>query len=589
MCLRCISLRLLYCFREGMRKLRKIVKAERFLSFILAFSLFICLFCFDSFALSADDYIINSFDFNEDGKVTTADARILLRYALKIDIIKPSEVTTQPSRNPDTAGTADEDDELVDISSGSVHDYTGNPSVSGDVNSDGKVTTADARLLLRYALKLESAESILNSFSPVIPDPPVNKNTYPENFNAAALPDNRLLTPDTNHNLGKSAMISVKKDYAEMTPANVNNMKSYPLMSPFIKGTYDYVTKSAAIGGEFVYGLKSGANIKAEDVNYISSGYIMPDNTVTFTGLVSEEKTDIYLKTLWQVPMCVQFKPQKYFTGYDNRPYNLSEFTAEYMEVQFSHTVSGSGEIKFPSNSIFSSASWSTANSTKVTTLRLNFAEAGEFYGYDLSSENGYIKISAKNKIPSVKGKTIVIDPGHGGSDGGGGSNGVYESGINLKTANYLKDMLEKAGAKVIMTRTGNTEVSLESRRDITRKNNADLFLSIHCDVADAVSAAGVSVYYYYPYSMPYAKCLQTGLVNAYRSKVYSSSSANYGKTDRDIKFYPFLVARVETCPAVLIELGFLSNAEERAILQKDSTQQALAEGIYNGIVEYFK
>lgn len=539
---------------------------KRKLSIVLG----ICLAIFSLFGISAfaeqendvlprDEIFLLAFDINGDGKINTADSRLVLRISLSLEQV---EITEQAEK----AGV----------------------TVFGDTNGDNRVTTSDARRLLRYSLRLDSSDDFI--LPGEMPNVSGDKYSYPDSFDSELLEKNVLLSPYDNHNLGRSAMMISKSEYSELTPSNVSNLRSYPLMSPFIKGTVDYVTRSATYYSEDVYILKSGAKIETEDATYIPSGYIMPDNVISFVGIEADlNQTDVFLKTDWLVPICVQFKPQKYYEGYDNRVYNLTEFTAEYMEIQFSHTSAGSGKMIFPEGSVFSSADWSTASATKVTTLRLNLSQKGKFFGYDISmTDTGYLKISAKNHRPELQGKTIVLDPGHGGVDGGGGSNGVYESGINLKTALYLKNMLENQGVNVVMTRSDDRTVSLAERVALTRVNNADLFLSIHCDVADSTSAAGVSVYYYYPYSMPYAKALQNGLVKAYRTSVYSSSSANYSKVDRDIKFYPFMVARVETCPAVLIELGFLSNAEERATLQKDSTQRALASGIYNGIADYF-
>lgn len=514
---------------------------------------------------AAPDLFTAAVDVSGDGRVTSTDARILLRRSAGLEQLQ------------ETAAAK-----------------AARVLVFGDCNGDGKVNSSDARMVLRYAARLiDQSQFIL----PVEPPPTTNNGelvdnpTKPDTPEIPDLPKNELLSPYRNHGLGTAAMVISKADFAEMTPANVENFRSYPLMNPYISGTIDYVAKKATYYNTDCYVLKSGAKIETEDAAYLSSGYVLPQNTIAAAGVYfTAAQTEIYIKTTWQVPVCVQFKPQTYFSGYEGRPYNLSSFTAEYMEVQFSYTGSASGEFAFPDGSVFRSASWSTAQASETTALRLYFSEIGKFYGYTLSmTENGYFKIVAKNINTGLTGKTIVLDPGHGGSDPGGGSAGIYEVGINLKTANYLKEMLEDAGAKVVMTRESDKEeVSLEDRVQITRKNQADLFLSIHCDVAESKTAAGVSVYYYYPYSMPYAKCLQNGLVEAYRVDVYDAASANFSKIDRDIKFYPFYVARNEICPAVLIELGFLSNADERAALQTESTQRALAKGIYNGIVDYY-
>ncbi|MCX7766786.1 MAG: N-acetylmuramoyl-L-alanine amidase, partial [Candidatus Sumerlaeia bacterium] len=88
--------------------------------------------------------------------------------------------------------------------------------------------------------------------------------------------------------------------------------------------------------------------------------------------------------------------------------------------------------------------------------------------------------LTVKNELP-LKGKRICIDPGHGGEESGAvGVGGLRESDVNLRVALLLKEMLEKAGATVLMTRTDDRTVSITERWKFNRANNTDLFVSIH-------------------------------------------------------------------------------------------------------------
>ncbi|MBR1810312.1 MAG: N-acetylmuramoyl-L-alanine amidase [Clostridia bacterium] len=574
----------------------------------------ILLISFGSVSVAVSDFVAGC-DLDGDGRVNSADARLLLRKSARLAELSETDAAKR-------AGVL----------------------VFGDVNGDGKVNSTDARLLLRYTARLspESAltirvkapESSATAVTTVPPstdsgtqttrdselvdiptDPPVTlptttippttvtlpTTTVPpvttytpvqpdisEQRFVASLPHNSLLSPYSDHGLGTAKMVITKSDYAEMTPANSGNLRSYPLMNPYISGMIDYVTAATTD----TYHLESGAKIELKDADYLPAGYKMPTNRLSVAGILSgSDATAIYFKTDWKVPICVQFRPQSYFEGYEGRAYNLRAFTAEYMQVQFYYTGGIDGSFSFPAGSVFDGATVTTAAATGVTTLRLNLSKVGGFYGYDISyTGNGYLRIAAKNPEQGLAGKTIVLDPGHGGSDVGGGdrTTGVYEAPINFKVCTYLQELLTAAGANVVMTRTGDDTVSLAQRVAITRRNNADLFMSVHGNEASTATASGVEVYYYYPFSMPYAQCLQTALVNAYRSGIYASGTENYNRADREIRFYPMQVARVETCPAVLVELGFLTNAVERAAMQSDVNQQLLAQGLFDGIRNYF-
>ena len=190
-----------------------------------------------------------------------------------------------------------------------------------------------------------------------------------------------------------------------------------------------------------------------------------------------------------------------------------------------------------------------------------------------------------------------MLDPGHGGNDPGAigaaivGNKNVHEETINMAIANKVKSKLEALGATVIMTRTSSSKtIDLETRAALCRATNPDVFVAIHCDASGtSSSASGTTAYYYKSYSYPLAKYLNLSIVSAYKNDIYASNSTMAGKADKGTKFKGFLVTRVEECPSVLIEYGFVTNVVECKALANDKNQNALAQATVDGLVNYFK
>ena len=121
-----------------------------------------------------------------------------------------------------------------------------------------------------------------------------------------------------------------------------------------------------------------------------------------------------------------------------------------------------------------------------------------------------------------------MLDPGHGGVDGGAGcavssSSFGVEKHINLSIATKVKELLEAEGANVIMTRTTDKWVCYTDRNNAVRNHNPDMFISIHCDSSTSASAMGTSAYYYRAYSQPLAKAIHAKLVDAYKNNIYKN------------------------------------------------------------------
>jgi len=201
--------------------------------------------------------------------------------------------------------------------------------------------------------------------------------------------------------------------------------------------------------------------------------------------------------------------------------------------------------------------------------------------------------LSEKEVLPYLKGKTIVIDPGHGAKPGGIydpgaiGATGTKEADINLALALKVRDLLTSNGAKVILTREDETTpLSLEDRSNIANSVGADVFVSIHCDSFSNPDAKGTTTFFYAPsdkYSLQerekrwlLANCLQKNLVEELK------------RADRGVKESNLAVLRNTKTSCALVEVAFISNPEEEALLNDSAFQQRAAKAIVKGIAEYF-
>ena len=184
-------------------------------------------------------------------------------------------------------------------------------------------------------------------------------------------------------------------------------------------------------------------------------------------------------------------------------------------------------------------------------------------------------EIISEKKSP-IKGK-VVLDAGHGGSDYGAIREGINEKDITLDVTQRVASILKSKGYKVAMTRADDTYVSLEDRVSFSEKESPEIFVSIHVNSAVAVEPSGIETHYYHDYSNDLAKVIHKHLVKEIDSK------------DRGLFKSKFYVINHTTVPAVLVEMGFLSNNEERASLVTDARKQKTAKAIAEGIIEYIK
>ncbi|MFC5711385.1 N-acetylmuramoyl-L-alanine amidase [Thalassorhabdus alkalitolerans] len=217
------------------------------------------------------------------------------------------------------------------------------------------------------------------------------------------------------------------------------------------------------------------------------------------------------------------------------------------------------------------------SNGTQVT---IHSIDEHNWAQIDYNGGVGYISMTyvTLNNAPSaVQGKTIAIDPGHGGSDPGAEAFGLQEKEIALDVGLRVEEKLRNAGAEVVMTRTADTYVGLSERAQIANQADADSFVSIHANAFDG-SAEG-SETYHHPVSnegKELAESIQEELIR------------ELGTTDRGVHDAHFAVLNETAMPATLVEIAFVDNASDAEQLKTNEFREKAANAIVQGIENYY-
>ncbi len=174
----------------------------------------------------------------------------------------------------------------------------------------------------------------------------------------------------------------------------------------------------------------------------------------------------------------------------------------------------------------------------------------------------------------------IVVDAGHGGKDPGATSClGYYEKIVNLQVAQKVASLLKRKGFEVLMTRESDRYIELEERAAVANRCNADLFVSIHADSAANKSARGFTIYI----ARSASRASQTA------AKAITRAMSKVSPDGRNIQRGDYRVLINTRGPAVLVELGYLSNRQEASLLKNSTYQNRLASAISSGISEFLQ
>ncbi len=213
--------------------------------------------------------------------------------------------------------------------------------------------------------------------------------------------------------------------------------------------------------------------------------------------------------------------------------------------------------------------------------------------------------------------QTIMIDPGHGGKDPGAVYNGILEKDINLRLAKILGSILKSKGMKVLYTRTNDKFIPLEERTALANSKKADLFISLHVNANQNKKVNGFEIYYLNlatskdairvaarenAVSTKKISDLQViltdlmlnskikeskNLANIVLNKTLEYGRKHYSINDHGVRKAPFYVLMGAQMPAILVEIGYITNFQDRKKIQSTSYLKQLARGITRGILAY--
>jgi uncharacterized lipoprotein YddW (UPF0748 family)/N-acetylmuramoyl-L-alanine amidase len=250
--------------------------------------------------------------------------------------------------------------------------------------------------------------------------------------------------------------------------------------------------------------------------------------------------------------------------------------------------VNSAPTVSLPSDALIGTAASTFSGGTAVYTLTLSAGT--EIDGYYTEPISGGIRLCIKRRPVAKAGSkpldgfTIMLDAGHGGTDTGAYSpiGAEYaEKYINLYAALKLRNVLQNMGAQVVLTRSSDTTVSLQSRLNLSRSTRPDLFVSLHCnsmgESTNSDSIRGVVVLY------------REGVQQAFSEHMYEYLQAALNVQGRGVRSQNLYVCRGTWTPTALIEMGFINNPSDYQWLLDNAEQDKLVKAMADGIVEYFR
>jgi N-acetylmuramoyl-L-alanine amidase len=373
----------------------------------------------------------------------------------------------------------------------------------------------------------------------------------------------------TQTGLGKIEILSptqlpVAEIASESGVTRTGSSTDYSRLTPLPKGTMASVTGK---NGEWLR-LDYGAWINSKETKIIS-GAVAPQTVIRSVGYRQlAEATEIRFPLETAVPVSVE---------QGNNAFTLTLY----------NTTAQTDTIRLDDNRLISRLDWQQVSPTQVK-YTFNLKKLQQ-WGYKLRYDNTTLVLTLRHpphlknskRLP-LSGIKIVLDPGHGGKESGAsGPTGYLEKDVNLIISQLLRDELVKRGAKVVMTRDDDRDVSLGERQVIINTEEPAIALSIHYnslpDNGDAENTKGFGTFWYHPQSHSLAVFLQNYVVKNLRKPAYGVFWNNLALT------------RPHVAPAVLLELGFMSSPDEFEEIVNPQAQKKMANILADGISEWFK
>jgi len=338
----------------------------------------------------------------------------------------------------------------------------------------------------------------------------------------------------------------------------------YSRLTPLPKGTMATVTGKE---GEWLR-LDYGAWINRKETRIIT-GAVEPQTVIRSVGYRRlSTATEIRFPLETAVPVSVE---------QGNNAFTLTLY----------NTTAQTDTIRLDDDPLISRLDWQQV-SPKQVKYTFNLKKFQQ-WGYKLKYENTTLVLTLRHSPRLNKSKRlplsnikIVLDPGHGGKESGAsGPTGYLEKDVNLIVSKLLRDELVKRGAKVVMTREDDRDVSLVERQVIINTQEPAIALSIHHnslpDNGDAENTKGFGTFWYHSQSHSLAVFLQNYVVTNLRKP-------NYGVFWKNLA-----LTRPSAAPAVLLELGFMSNPYEFEEIVNPQAQRKMASTLADGITKWFE
>lgn len=367
--------------------------------------------------------------------------------------------------------------------------------------------------------------------------------------------------------LGEGAMLCVTttKDYAHL---KITEDSSY---------YNDYTVQSEGMT-DYAVSLRKGF------YKLRMGGYISMDDVVETTDFPTMGLSEIHSVIV------TSSKEETLITlsSKDKLPYNAVVEGGRFVVTFYNADSKAAAEARIAENPLFKSCE--VVRLDDKVRYSFELYDTANFYGFDLKYEDGAIVVVLRNPTvidfdspTPILGKTIVLDAGHGGSDPGaaGAANGLWEKDLNLRITLAAAEKLRALGAEVILSRSDDTTVSLAERMALLEMIEPDLCISVHQNsmgyTSDITRIRGTLALW----------CMDSGLLLA--DTVGHEVADSLGRNYRGNAYQALAVCRNPKFPAALIEVGFITSVEEYEYISSEAGINAAADGIANGVLEYYR
>lgn len=361
-------------------------------------------------------------------------------------------------------------------------------------------------------------------------------------------------------------------------------MKNSPFYAEVAKpviNTYNTATTANGAAYELYQGMLNPITTISGSYARLSTGQWVNKNDIKismaeapFTAAIT--KAEYVVGEKWDTVSLQLSAPSAAFAAFDGKALKLTIANAH-----------SSVQPLLPENGLISALKLEQLEDRVVYTLTLK--ENVQIEGHYIEKTTDGITLNIKRPVRAklgekpLEGITIMLDPGHGGSDTGaiGPLGAKYaEKSINLNAGLKLQKELETLGAAVLMTRNTDKALSLDARLSSSRAARPDLFISLHAnsaaDNSDLSKIYGFSVYYRDKQAIPISDVMQKHVIDT------------LGRVNRNVRTNNFYVIRSTWTPSILLETGFVPNPTEFEWLSDDNQQGLLAKSLAESIVKYF-